>query len=151
MHLAMQKTSAWLTGTHILNVLKTIFTRCFVFWLGLVVIYASIQIFRGAEPLLSWIGLDLTALALIPFFVDHFRNKAPVHRRQTLAYSLASGFGLVICITMSYRYQQAAGIIHIWAGVTFIAWVGFVRLCLPKWVWQFDRALKWFDAKVFHL
>src|SRR5690606_8561253 len=124
---------------HILNVLKTIFTRSFIFWLGLVAIYASVQIFRGMAPLFSWIGLELTALSLIPFFINYLRNSSsaeksasPINRVQILAYTLMSGFGLVICMAMSFRYQQAAGIIHIWAGVTFIGWVVFVRFFLTR-------------------
>lgn len=122
-----------LTGTHILNVLKTIFTRCLVIWLGLLGIYASVQVVRGAEPLLSWIGLALTALSLLPFFFVYLNNKTTVTRRQqSFGYTMISGLGLVICMAVSYRYQQAAGIIHIWAGITFIGWVVFVRACLNK-------------------
>jgi len=122
----------WLKGTHILNVLKTIFTRCFVIWLGLVALYASVQIFRGIDPSLSWIGLDLTALSLLLFFISYLKNDAPVNRNHILVYTLISGLGLVICMAVSYRYQQAAGIIHIWAGATFIGWVGIVRFCLAR-------------------
>jgi len=98
----------------------------------LVVLYASVQIFRGMDPLLSWVGLNLTALSLLPFFIQYLKNDSPVNRKQILAYTLVSGLGLVICMAVSYRYQQAAGIIHIWAGATFIGWVGFVRLCLTR-------------------
>lgn len=113
-----------------MTVLKTIFTRCFVIWLGMVVFYASLQILRGAQPLLSWIGLDLCAFSLLVFFISHFKSDLPANRKQTLLYTLASGLGLVICMSVSYRYQQAAGIIHIWAGATFIAWVVYLRFCL---------------------
>lgn len=92
------------------------------------VIYASVQIFRGIEPLLSWIGLELTALSLIPFFVSYQQDTSRVSRARVLAYTLVSGLGLAICMTISYRYQQVAGITHILAGATFIAWVGFMRL-----------------------
>lgn len=131
-----------------MNVLKTIFTRCFVIWLGLVVIYASFQIIRGAEPPLSWIGLNLTALSLLPFFFTYLNSNylrgnnlkgdnlksdsSNIERKQTLAYTLVSGLGLVICMAISYRYQQAAGMLHIGAGATFIGWVIFVRFCLTK-------------------
>ena len=113
-----------------MNVLKTIFTRCFILWLGLVVIYALVQILRGGTPLLSWVGLGITALALLPFFISHIKSDSPTNRKQTLIYTLLSGLGLAICMAVSYRYEQAAGIIHIWAGVTFIAWVVYVRFGL---------------------
>lgn len=122
-----------------MNVLKTIFTRSFVFWLGLVAIYACVQIFRAMDPLLAWVGLELTALPLIPFFINHMRNDSPTkqggpsaNRAQILTYTLISGLGLAICMAVSFRYHQAAGIIHIWAGATFIAWVIFVRFCLRR-------------------
>ena len=115
-----------------MNVLKTIFTRCFAIWVGLVVFYASVQIFRGMQPLLSWVGLNLTALALLPFFINYKKSGTPANRQQTMAYTLVSGLGLVICMAVSYRYHQAAGIIHIWAGATFIGWVVYVRFCLVR-------------------
>ena len=96
------------------------------------VIYASIQIFRGTEPLLSWVGLNLTALSLIPFFIDYRKNGIPANSKQTMVYTMVSGLGLVICMAVSYRYNEAAGIIHIWAGATFIGWVVFVRFCLKR-------------------
>ena len=111
----------------ILNVMKTIFTRCFVIWLGLVVIYASFQILTGGIPLLSWIGLELTALSLLVFFIGHMKSHQLPDRKQTMIYTMLSGLGLVVCMAISYRYEQVAGSVHIWAGATFIAWVVFLR------------------------
>jgi hypothetical protein len=110
-----------------LTALKPLLNRGYFFWLGIVIVYSSVQIFRGVEPLLSWLGLCLTALPLMVFFVAYFKNPGLVTRGKSMLYTLVSGLGLVICMAVSYRYDDAAGIVHIWAGLTFVGWVLFVR------------------------
>ena len=104
----------------------------FFFWLCIVIAYASVQIFRGTDPALSWIGLNLTALPLLAFFTGYLRNSDAAAKSKTLGFTLVSGLGLVICMAVSYRYGTAAGIMHVWAGLTFIGWVLFVRLSLTR-------------------
>ncbi len=106
---------------------KPVLTRGFFIWICAVIIYAAVQVFRGMEPLLSWIGLDLTALPLMVFFASYFRNAGAAVKSNTLGYTLVSGLGLVICMAVSYRYGETAGIVHIWAGITFVAWVLLLR------------------------
>jgi hypothetical protein len=110
--------------------LKPVLIRGFFFWLCLVVVYASVQIFRGTGPVLSWMGLSLSALPLLVFFAGYLRNPGTVAKGKTLGFTLVSGLGLVICMAVSYRYEKAAGIIHLWAGLTFVGWVLLVRFGL---------------------
>lgn len=107
--------------------LKPLLNRGYFIWLGIVIVYASVQIIRSAEPLLSWLGLCLTALPLMVFFAAYFKSPGDMSKSKSMVYTLISGLGLVTCMAVSYRYDDAAGIVHIWAGLTFIGWVLFVR------------------------
>jgi peroxiredoxin len=103
-----------------LNLLKSIFISGFVTWLAVVSLYAFTQLVRGTEPLLSWLGLALTAFAPLVFFIKAFTFKSPRTPRHPVEYSVLSGLGLVLTMAMSARYGQAAGAIHVWAGITLL-------------------------------
>lgn len=110
-----------------MNLLKSVFISAFVAWLTLFSLYAFIQLVRGTEPLLSWLGLALTAFAPLVFFLKAFLFKSPRTVRHPLEYSVLSGLGLVMTMAMSFRYGQVAGAMHIWAGLTFFAWIAYLR------------------------
>ena len=110
-----------------MNLLKSLYISTFITWLSLVSVYALIQIARGTEPLLSWAGLALAAFAPLAFFIKAFLFKSPRTPRHPLEYSILSGLGLVMTIAISYRYGQAAGAIHVWAGITLLAWLIYLR------------------------
>jgi len=110
-----------------LNLLKSLFISTFVTWLAVLSIYAFIQIARGAEPVLSWVGLALSAFAPLAFFIKAFLIKSPRTPRHPVGYSAISGLGLAMTVAISSRYEQAAGAIHIWAGITVLAWLVYLR------------------------
>jgi len=110
-----------------LNLLKSIFISCFVSWLALLTIYAFTQLAKGAEPLLSWLGLALAAFAPLAFFIRAFVAKSARTPRHPVEYSILSGAGLALTMAMSYRYGDAAGILHIWAAITLLAWLTYLR------------------------
>lgn len=110
-----------------LNLLKSVFIVGFVLWLSLVSLYALIQLARGMEPLLSWLGLGLSALAPLAFLIRTFVFKALRTSRHPLEYSIVSGLGLVLTMAMSHRYGPAAGAVHIWAGLNLIGWAVYLR------------------------
>jgi len=110
-----------------LNLLRSIFISAFTSWLTLVTIYAFTQLARGSEPLLSWLGLALTAFVLLVFFIKAFIAKSARTPRHPVEYSILSGAGLALTLAMSYRYGDAAGSIHIWAGITLLAWLAYLR------------------------
>ena len=110
-----------------LNLLKSVFIGAFVPWLTLVSLYALIQLARGMEPLLSWLGLGLSALAPLAFFIRISAFKVPRTSRHPLEYSIVGGLGLVLTMAMSYRYGPAAGAVHIWAGLNLIGWAVYLR------------------------
>jgi len=110
-----------------LNLLKSVFISAFVTWLTLVSLYAFTQSIRGTVPLLAWLGLTLAAFAPLAFFGKAFLFKSPRTPRHPVGYSILSGLGLVMTMAMSYRYGQAAGAIHIWAGITLLGWLAYLR------------------------
>ena len=110
-----------------MNLLKSIFISVFVGWLFILSGYAITQLLKGTEPLLSWLGLALTAFAPLAFFIKAFLFKSPRSPRHPLQYTLLSGLGLAATMAASYRYETAAGNIHIWAGFTFVCWVVYLR------------------------
>ena len=110
-----------------MNLLKSVFISAFVSWLVLVSLYAFIQLASGTEPMISWLGLALTAFAPLGFFIKAFLFKSPRTPRHPVEYSILSGLGLAMTMAMSFRYDQAAGLIHVWSGVTLIAWLIYLR------------------------
>lgn len=110
-----------------MNVLKSIFISCFVCWLLAASIYGAVQLASGAEPLLSWLGLTLAAAAPLAFFVRSFLLKTPRTPRHPVGYSVLSGAGLAIAMTASYRYGLVAGHTHLWAGLTVLGWLAYLR------------------------
>ena len=110
-----------------MNLLKSIFISSFVPWLAFVTIYSFIQLARGAEPLLSWLGLALAAFAPLAFFTKAFLFKSARTPRHPVEYSILSGAGLAMTMSMSYRYGDAAGSMHIWAFITLLLWLIYLR------------------------
>ena len=116
-----------------MNLLKSLYISTFITWLTLVSAYAFFQLAMGTEPFLSWSGLALAAFAPLVFFIKAFLFKSPRTPRHPVGFSAMSGLGLVMTITISSRYGQAAGAVHIWAGITVLAWLVYLR-----WYSMFD-------------
>ena len=110
-----------------MNLLKSVFISAFVSWLTVVSLYAFTQLLRGTEPLLSWLGLALTAFAPLVFFLKAFLFRSPRTPRHPVEYSVLSGLGLAITMAMSFRYGDATGAIHVWAGITLLGWFVYLR------------------------
>lgn len=110
-----------------MNLLKSVFISAFVNWLALLSLYAFTQLTQGVEPTLSWLGLALTAFAPLVFFLKAFLFRSPRTPRHPVEYSILCGLGLVLTMAMSFRYGQAAGAIHVWAGITLLGWLVYLR------------------------
>ena len=110
-----------------MNLLKSVFISVFFTWLALVSLYAFTQLLKGAEPLLAWLGLALTGFAPLAFFLKAFLFKSPRTPRHPVEYSIVSGLGLAMTMAMSFRYGEATGAIHVWAGITLLGWFVYLR------------------------
>src|SRR5210317_761550 len=89
--------------------------------------FAVMQLTRGSEPLLSWAGLALAAFSPLMLFIKAYLMKSPRTPRHPVEYSVLSGLGLAMTMAGSYRYGDAAGMIHVWAGVTLLCWLIYLR------------------------
>ncbi len=110
-----------------MNLLKSVFISSFLTWLAMVSIYSITQLVRGTEPLLSWLGLALAVFSPLVFFIKTVVFRSPRSRRHPIEYSILSGLGLAVTMAMSFRYGHAAGLIHVWAGMTLIGWLVYLR------------------------
>jgi len=110
-----------------MNLLKSVFISVFVTWLAAISIYSLSRLTTGAEPLLSWLGLALTALPPTVFFIKAFVAKSPRTPRHPVEFSILSALGLALTMGVSFRYGQAAGNIHVWSGITVIGWLMYLR------------------------
>ena len=111
----------------IMNLLKSVFISVFISWLTIVSLYSIAQLAMGSEPLLSWLGLALAASSPLAFFIKAFLAKSPRTSRHPVEYSILSGLGLALTMAISFRYGESAGNNHIWAGVTLLGWLGYIR------------------------
>jgi peroxiredoxin len=110
-----------------LNLLKSVFISVFITWLAVISMFAVMQLTRGSEPLLSWAGLALAALSPLTLFIKAYLAKSPRTPRHPVEYSVLSALGLALTMAASYRYGDAAGSVHLWAGVTLLAWLVYLR------------------------
>jgi peroxiredoxin len=110
-----------------LNLLKSIFISAFIGWLAVISGSALIQLSSGSEPLLSWLGLSLAALPPLFFFIKAFLASSPRTARHPVEVSVPSALGLAITMAVSYRYGEAAGNLHVWAGITVLGWFTYLR------------------------
>jgi hypothetical protein len=110
-----------------MKLLKSLFLGVYVTWLAVVGLYALALLVTGTEAMLSWAGVALAALPLLLYLVIALARRQPRAKRHPVGYSVASGLGLVITMITSYRFGDAAGDLHLLAGITVIGWVLYLR------------------------
>ena len=103
--------------------LRSVFISGFMGYLMVVFGYASVQLIRGMEPAWSWLGMALAALGPLAFFGWIFVTGPARTAHHPVGYSIVTGLGLAITMTMSWRYGEAAGLVHVWTGLVLIGWV----------------------------
>ena len=101
-----------------MNLLKPAFVIAFVVWLCFAGVFALVQIAVGTEPTASWLGLALSAFTPLAYLISVFVFRLSRNERPSLVYSILTGLGLAVTMAMSWRYDQAAGYAHIWAGIS---------------------------------
>ena len=116
------------------NFLRSLFISFFLLAILTFSLYALMMLLQGKTPTLSWLGLILAAGAPLVFFTRVLLAPKSVAVRQPLGTTALAGLGLAITMAISWRYEDAAGQVHAWAGCCFIAWVIYLR-----WYSTFDR------------
>ena len=91
------------------------------------IVYSGVQWLRGIEPLLSWLGLILAAGAPAFFLVLRRMQPAGGNPQFSVATGAICGLGLAITMAMNWRYGDASGVVHLWAGACLIAWLVNLR------------------------
>lgn len=107
--------------------LRSIFISGFTGYVVLALLYALLQLIRGMDPLLSWLGLALAAGAPVAFLVSLYVAGRARTSRHPVAVSVACGLGTAITMAANWRYGAASGIVHIWAGLCLLAWFAYLR------------------------
>jgi peroxiredoxin len=109
------------------NLPGSIFIAVFPVYLAATSIHALVQLARGADPLLAWLGVSLAALGPLAFFAWVLLAKPARTARHPVEYSVVSALGLGVAMVAIWRYGDGAGQAHIWAGVSVIAWFCYLR------------------------
>ena len=107
--------------------IRSVFISSFTAYLGLALVYALIHLFRGQPLLLSWFGLVLAAGAPTAFLAWLYLAKRARTSPHPVAVSLVCGLGLAITMAANWRYGNASGNVHIWAGICLIGWFSYLR------------------------
>jgi peroxiredoxin len=111
--------------------LKSAYITAFIAWLIASCAYALLQLTRGAEPSLSWLGMALAALGPLAYFAWVSLTHPPRSQRHPVGYSVVAGLGLAICMAMAFRHGQAGVSVHAWAAVSVIGWLVYLRWYAP--------------------
>ena len=114
-----------------MNFLKSLYVSVFVFCLLGASAYALTQLIRGMDPVLAWLGMALAALGPLAFLAWVFIRKPARTAHHPVGYSIISGLGLAMTMAMSWRHGDAAGMIHIWAGLALVSWIVYLRWYSP--------------------
>jgi peroxiredoxin/multidrug transporter EmrE-like cation transporter len=93
--------------------------------------YSGLQLARGLEPQASWLGMALAMLGPLAFFGWVFLSKPARTHRHPVGFSILSGLGLALTMAMSWRFGEAAGSIHIWAGLALVCWMVYLLWYSP--------------------
>ena len=110
-----------------MNLLKPLFVGVLITWLALLGIYGLVQLAGAATPMLSWLGLVLSALAPLAYITGSYSLKPPRTPGPAIVYSILCGLGLAITMAMSFRYGPVAGLTHVWAGIALAGWAAWLR------------------------
>ncbi len=110
-----------------MNLLRSVFITLFVAYVTVLSILGLVQLLRGAEPVLSWLGLALAALGPLAFFAWIYLAGPARTERHPVEFSVVSGLGLAICLASAWRHGPAAGVAHAWAGLALVGWLVYLR------------------------
>ncbi len=107
--------------------LRSLFISAYLTYLLAASAVALVQLARGADPLLAWVGMALASLGPLSFFAWIMTRKPPRTARHPVEYSVAGALGLAIAVAISWRYGEAAGMTHVWAALAVSGWLVYLR------------------------
>ena len=107
--------------------MRSIFISGFTTCVVLALLYALLQLVRGMDPLISWLGLALAAGAPVAFLVSLYIGNHARTPQHPVVISVVCGLGTAITMAANWRYGDASGIVHIWAGLCLLAWFIYLK------------------------
>jgi peroxiredoxin len=96
-------------------------------YLTVTLVFALMQMFGGAAPVISSLGLTLAAAAPMGFIFWLYLSGRARTSRHPVAVTALCGLGTAITMTANWRFEASSGNLHIWAGLCLLAWFGYVR------------------------
>ena len=115
-----------------MNYLRLIFVFLFVFVVIALFSYAALQLWRGSQPIMSWLGLWLAAAAHLLFLVLKQFCARYMQSLHATGFSALCGLGLAITMASSWKHGDAAGIAHLGAGLCLLLWFLYLKLFVQK-------------------
>jgi hypothetical protein len=109
-----------------MNALRTAYTGAFALSACFLSAYAMMQLLRGVNPTLSWLGLFFAATSPITFLF-YSRVFRPKNIQHPVVFSMLCGLGVAISMVASWKYGNTAGMVHVWAGCCLVGWVLYLR------------------------
>lgn len=107
--------------------LKNLYNRLFLVTSSALAVYAVIELSSGTQPALSWLGLLLAAGAPALYLVFNWRRPPAGRNQFTVATGAACGLGLAVTMAVNWRFGEASGMVHLWAGSCLMAWLVYLR------------------------
>jgi len=117
-----------------MNIFRSIFISLFSGYIAFSFFYALLQLVRGMEPFISWLGLALSAGSPLAFFAWLYLSGAARTSRHPVAVSVFCGLGVVMTMAANWRYGATSGTVHLWAGLCLLAWFAYLQ-----WYSRFSR------------
>jgi peroxiredoxin len=110
-----------------MKLLRSVFVTAYISFVVALAIYAAVQLLRGMQPWPAWLGLFICASAPAFFFARILISPAPRTARHPMEISIVCALGLVITMVYNWRYEEAAGAVHLWSGACLIGWMIYLR------------------------
>ncbi|HET6565854.1 MAG TPA: hypothetical protein VFG52_10615 [Xanthomonadales bacterium] len=107
--------------------MRLIFIVLFITLALLLSIFAALQLWRGASPGMSWLGLLLAAASPLSFLLLKPLSRNQTEPLQAIGFSATSGLGLAITMVASWKHGDAAGSAHIWAAISLVSWLIYLK------------------------
>jgi hypothetical protein len=110
-----------------MNYLRPIFKFLFALVVIALFSYAALQLWHGAHPAISWLGLWLAAAAPLLFLILKQFFARYTQSLQGIGFSTLCGLGLAITMASSWKHGDVAGNAHLGAGLCLVLWFLYRR------------------------
>lgn len=107
--------------------LKPLFISTFIAFSAAFSMYGIIQMARGIQPTMLWLGLAVAALPPALFFIWLMITRPPRTSNHPILITLVSALGVVISMVSAWRYPNLDALGFFWAVMVFVGWIVYLR------------------------